>query len=151
LDFKNRQAYGQRKPPGAGAAGVEVEDAVFGLDVGGMGVAEDDRGQACGPGGEVQGVEFVQDIEEEAADFHYPVLGQISGPGATIGVAPDRVHWGDLGQVGQDLGVADVAGVDDELDASQGGDGLGAQQAVGVGDNADEMFRHGSRGGEGAE
>ena len=49
----------------------------------------------------------------------------------------------------QNLRVADVPGVDDEFDAIQGLEGLGAQQAVGVGDDADQMFSHSSRGREG--
>ena len=39
-------------------------------------------------------------------------------------------------------------GVDDELYALQGLDGLGPQQVVGVGDNADKMFSHKSREGQ---
>ena len=38
----------------------------------------------------------------------------------------------------QDFGRADVAGVDDAVDAAQGGDRLGPQQAVRVGDDAEE-------------
>ena len=105
--------------------------------------------EAGGGGVQVQGEEFVEDVEVDAAHLHHPGVGQVRGPVGPVGVAPDRVHRGDAFQGAQNLGVADVAGVDDELHALQGLDGLGAQEAVGVGDDADEMFRHKSRAGQG--
>jgi hypothetical protein len=74
LDLENRQADGQGKAPGAGTAGVEIEDVVLVLHVGGMGVAEDDRGQARGRGVQVQGVEIVQDVEEQFSFLSRPAV-----------------------------------------------------------------------------
>ena len=75
LHFKNRQGHRQGEPPGAGAAGVEIEDAVLALLVGPVGVAEDDRGQARSPGVQVQGKEFMEDVKLEAPHLYHP------GPG----------------------------------------------------------------------
>ena len=111
-------------------------------------MAEDDRGKACGGGVQVQGEEFVEDVDEAAAYLDYPGVGQVGGPITPVGVAPDCVHRRDLVQGRDYLRVADVSGVDDELDAGQGFNGFGAQQTVGVGNDADQMFRHGSRGGQ---
>ncbi len=139
--FNDRQTHRQRKPPRPGAAGVEIEDAVFAFHKGGVGMAEDDRGEACRGGVQVQGEEFVEDVDKDAVDLDDPGMGQIRGPGAPVGVAPDGVHRRDLRQGLQYLGITDVPGVNDQLDTGQGGGGLGAQQAVGVGDDADQVFR----------
>ena len=48
-------------------------------------------------------------------------------------------------RVGEDVGVADVAGVEDVVDAGEGGEEFGAEEAVGVGEDADEdgwVVRH---------
>ena len=111
-------------------------------------MAVDDRGQAGGGGVQVQGEEFVEDVEVDAPHFHHPGLGEARGPVAPVGVAPDRVHRGEALKLAQKARVADVPGVDDEFHALQGLDGFGPQQAVGIGDDADEMFSHKSRGGQ---
>ena len=82
-----------------------------------MGMAEDDRGKACGRGVQVQGEEFVEDVDEDAAHFDYPGVGEISGPVGPVGVAAHRMHRGDLLKRFQYLWIADISGVDDELDA----------------------------------
>ena len=114
-----------------------------------MGVAEDDGADAGGGGVQVQAEEFVEDVNEAAAYLHHPGVGQVRGPVAPVGVAPDRVHRGDPFQGAQNLGVADVPGVDDKFHALQGLDRLGAQQAVGVGNDADEVLSHGNPAGQG--
>ena len=60
MQLNPRQSHRQGKPPRAGAAGVEEEDAVFVFQVGTVGVAEDDRGRCRrrrgpGPGRRVRG------------------------------------------------------------------------------------------------
>ena len=77
------------------------------------------------------------------------VWGRSAAQVAPVGVAPDRVHRGDPLQGAQNLRVADVPGVDDEFHALQGLDRLGAQQAVGVGDDADAVLSHENPAGQG--
>ena len=85
----------------------------------------------------------------DAAHLHHEGVGQVRGPVAPVGVAPDRVHRGDPFQGAQNLRVADVPGVDDEFHALKGLDRLGTQQAVGVGDDADEVLSHENPAGQG--
>ena len=60
-----------------------------------MGVAEDDRREPGGGGVQVEAEEFVQDVEVDAPHLHHEGVGQVGGPVAPVGVAPDRVHRGD--------------------------------------------------------
>ena len=70
-----------------------------------------------------------------------------------VDVAADGGDGGDAGEFGEDRGVAYVAGVEDVVDAGEGGKEFWAKKAVGVGDDADEHARglgHDARGlGEG--
>ncbi len=106
---------------------------------------------AAKPGGggvQVQAEEFVEDIEVDAPHLHHPGEGQVGGPVAPVDVAPDRVHRGEALKLAHNPRVADVPGVDDEFHALKGGQRLGPQQPVGVGDHPDAMFRHGRRVGQ---
>ena len=57
------------------------------------------------------------------------------------GLAADRGDGRDLRQARDDVRASDVAGVDDVLDTGERLQRLGAQQAVGVGDDADQHGR----------
>jgi len=58
---------GQGKTPGAGAAGVEVEDTVLLRGRGFVGVAEEDYVDLCGGGVQVEVFQGVEHVEEAAA------------------------------------------------------------------------------------
>ena len=58
---------GEGESPWAGAAGVEVEDAVAPVDGRFVGVAADDGSDAGGGGVEVKVVDGVDEVEEAAA------------------------------------------------------------------------------------
>jgi len=55
-----------------------------------------------------------------------------------VDVAADRGDGGNAGEFGENGGVAYVAGVEDVIDAGEGGKEFGAEEAVGVGEDADE-------------
>ena len=55
-----------------------------------------------------------------------------------VDVAADGGGGGDAGELGEDGGIAYVAGVEDVRDTGEGGEELRAEEAVGVGDDADE-------------
>ena len=93
---------GQGETPGSGAARVEVEDPVFVVDGGFMGVAVDDGVKACCRGVEVQFVEDVQHVEVEALPAHHGVLRQGGGEWAPVHVAPDGVNRRNLAQAFHD-------------------------------------------------
>src|SRR5581483_6768516 len=59
------------------------------------------------------------------------------GPGTLVVVAAHRGDRRDPAELAQDVGVADVAGVYDGIAAAQEVERFGAQQAVGVGNEAD--------------
>src|SRR5262249_13166492 len=63
-------------------------------------------------------------------------------PGAAIVVPAHRAHRRDRPEPGQDVGRADVAGVDDTIDAAKRGERLGPHEAVGVRDDADVPALH---------
>ena len=114
-----------------------------------MGVPEDDRIDAGGGGVQVEAEAFMEDVDQDASHLHHEGGGQVRGPSGPVGVAPDRLHRGDLFQGAENLRVTDVPGVDDEFHALQGLDRLGAQQAVGVGDDADAGLSHENPAGQG--
>jgi len=142
LDVKQNQIHRQGKAPGAGAAGVEVKDPIFALHMRTVGVAEDHRGQARRRGVQVQAEEFVEDVELDLPHLHHLGLGEGPAEVAPVGIAPHRVDRGQGPQRLQNLGAANVPGVDDQFHPPQGLQRLGPQQPMGVGNYADAMLRH---------
>lgn len=61
-------------------------------------------------------------------------VGDVFGPwAAEIIVAAHGVDGSNVGQLGEDVRVADVAGVDDEVTALERADGFGAEEILSVG------------------
>lgn len=61
-------------------------------------------------------------------------VGEVFGPwAAEIIVAAHSVDGRNFGQLGEDVRVADVAGVDDQVTALERADGFGAEEIVSVG------------------
>ena len=87
----------------------------------------------------------MQDVEVHPAHLHHPGPRKFAGPVVLIDIAPHRQDRGDFFQGRQDLRAADIPGMDDEFHALQGRDRLGPQQAVGIGNDADEVFSHASQ------
>ena len=62
-------------------------------------------------------------------------VGEVFGPwAAEIIVAAHGVDVGNFGQLGEDVRIADFAGVDDQVTALERADGFGAEEIVSVGD-----------------
>ena len=59
------------------------------------------------------------------------------GPRTAVDITADRRDRGDASQRVDDGGIADVARVQNTIDAVEGCQRLGAQQSVGIGDDAD--------------
>ncbi|MNL07507.1 hypothetical protein D3C87_1281850 [compost metagenome] len=73
-----------------------------------------------------------------AVEVQAQTVGQLARPGRVqVIVATHPVHRCNGRQLVEDVCAADVAGVNDAIAAQQGGDGFGAKQAVGVGDDTD--------------
>ena len=83
-------------------------------------------------------VEGVDEVEEVAAELDSFGGGELGAGAVGVDVAADGGDGGDLAEGVEDVGVADVAGVEDVVDAAERGEGFGAEEAVGVGEDADE-------------
>ena len=104
-------------------------------------MAENDDVEVGGFGVQVERVPVVEDIEVYRSDLDYFGLGQVGCPGGCVHISANGMDGGDFGELIQDIWIADVAGMDDDLDALEGFEGFGAEEAVGVGEDADEMGR----------
>jgi len=126
------EGYGEFEAARACAAWVEIDDSVAGFDLRLVGVTADDHGNAGGFGVYVEVVDRVDEVEEVAREFYDFGFGQ-SGTGAEeIYVAPDCGDGSDGAQGGKDFGIADVAGVKDVIDTSEGSYGFWPEEAVGI-------------------
>lgn len=77
------------------------------------------------------------DVNPNAFQFHVQGFWQLErGP---IGVAEHGVDGSDVLECGKDLRSSDVTGVQDEINASQGPEGFGPNEAVSV---RDEAYHH---------
>jgi predicted Rdx family selenoprotein len=135
------------KAPWAAGARVEVEHAFFRDEIRDVGVAVEDGGKFGCRGIEVQGFEVVQHIDVEAGvgrvfdedDFGF---GQLAAEAFSVDVATNRCDGSDLSEFVEDGWFADVAEMKNAVDALESGSNFRAEEAVGVGDDAEE---HGVR------
>ena len=100
-------------------------------------VAEDHNAD---PGGNRIKVEIgasMDDVQKIAGKFD-GLSGRKVGAGRrAIDIAANGGEWSELLQFGEDLGVADVARMNEMVDTAQSGERLGPEQAVCVGKDAD--------------
>ncbi len=100
-------------------------------------MAVDDHGDAGGLGVEVEVFAGMEHVDEAAGEFD-GLGGREEGGGAVgVDVAADGGDAGDAGEGGEDGGVAYVADVKYVRDVGEGGEEFGAEEAVGVGEDAD--------------
>jgi uncharacterized protein len=114
------------------------------MDEGLVRVAVDDHvgvvaGEQLGGG---RTADFVAVADVDLNSLHIEIDRRIeAGLGGIVDISPHRVHRRDASQAAEHGGSANVAGVQDQLDALECGDGLGAQQAVGIRDQANPHAR----------
>jgi hypothetical protein len=101
-------------------------------------VARDHDVEAGGARVEVDRLADVAHVQPEAADLELGRLGKLAQWWGGVDVAAHRADRRDAFQLGQDLGPADVARMDDQLDLPQGGQRLGAHEPVRVRDQPDD-------------
>ena len=141
LEDSDRNGIVESPRPGAG--GIEVADAVDQLVVRQVAVAEDDHvrritpqlGADLGPGA-MRPIEDVREEELHAVQHHASGLSRIAAA-KSVDVPGDRGHRRQLTQRRQHVLSADVSAVEDVVDAAQSRDGLRAEKAVRVRDDAD--------------
>ncbi len=79
----------------------------------------------------------MQYVDGNAANLDDFGLRQFARPGILVNVAADGVHRRDGCEFLQNLGRADISGVDDSLRALQSGERFRTKQSVRVGDDTD--------------
>lgn len=87
---------------------------------------------------EIQLRQIVQHVDGNARHFEDFGQRQLQCPRALVDVAADGGDWGNSRKSFDDLWRAHVAGMDDAIRSAQSFDCFWAQQAVGIGDDADE-------------
>jgi hypothetical protein len=149
LNAQQGAGDGEVEAAGARRAWVEVEDSLVVLHGGIVGVAVEDNRDAGGLRVEVEVFAGVDHVDQTAGQLDGLGGGEEGAGTVGVDVAADGGDGGDTGEVDEDGGIADVAGVKDVIDTGQGGKDFGAEEAVGVGEYADECgggFRHIARG-----
>lgn len=138
---------GQAKTWGPRGAGVEIKDTVDDPAEGTMAMAEDDhvRRRRLEPAEEGrrrgEGIDDVFDenaLAPEFSDF------RVAPAGMEIVVAGDDGHWGDLFELNDQVGVSDIPGMEDVLNALEQIGDTRVEMIVGVGDEPE--FHGRSRG-----
>src|SRR5438552_1276365 len=106
-------AYGQCETPWPGAARIEIQHPVLRFHLRLVRVPDDDGMEAGGRRVDVELIQDVPDVEAMVADLHDLGFRQVSGPRTPVDVAAHGKHRRELPQRVEDVGTADVAGVDD--------------------------------------
>ncbi len=127
----------------AGGAWVEEEDVFDLLLEGDVAVAGDydlEVGVAVGfeeaAGGALGDFDLVGEVDAAALEGEGEFFGVVGFGGLAVVVASDGGDGCDGGELGDDVVFADVAGVEDVVDALEEGRDAWVEVAVGVGDDA---------------
>ena len=138
--FDQGQGYGEVEATGTGAAWVEVDDSIAGIDRGLVGVAADDHGDAGDFGVYIEIVDGMDEVENVALQLDCFGFGELGACALRVYVAADAGYGGNVAECVEDRWVADVSCVEDVVDTSEGREGFGAEEAVGVGDDAEKQW-----------
>ncbi len=120
------------------AAGITVKHSVARLLFGNVTVATNNDGESGGFGFEVQLRQIVQHIDGNATQFKHFGFRQLVRPRSFVDVAAHGYKRGDGGEFFKDLGRAYIPGMNDVFGSALGFEGLRTQQAVRIGDDADQ-------------
>jgi hypothetical protein len=136
-DIEGRERDRQLEAPRTGASGIKAEHAVNGIDLRDVGVSRYDHINTDRYRIDAKRVKIMQDEDRPLGEPDAFGLGIITGPIARVHVASDRGHRRDAAERRDDLGSADIATMNDMIDALKKALGLGPQQAMRVGYDAD--------------
>jgi hypothetical protein len=93
------------------------------------------------PAQQVDLVYVMQDVNADTLQLQRQIQRDLGRPGAFVVVSPDCVHWRQLAQLFENLGSADISGVDDVPDSRKRMDCFRAEQSVRVGDETERFQR----------
>lgn len=128
----------QLEPPRPRAARIEIKNAISHLLPRDVAVPRDHGREAGSFRLQIQLPNIVQHINRDAADLENVSFGQCAGPGSFVDVAADCRELRNCPQLIENLGLANIPGVDDVVRAVQGLHRLGTKQAVRVGNDAND-------------
>jgi hypothetical protein len=128
-NFERRKRDRQPEAPPSRAAGIQVENAADRVDLRYVGMPGNDHIDA-GAGIDLQRLQVVQNVDRLSRQAHEFGAGVFPGPVAAVDVSTDGGDGRDPAKRVDDLGMPDVAGVNDVIDARQASFRLGPQQAV---------------------
>jgi len=132
---------GELEAAWAAGAGVEVENAFVMADLWFVGMAIEDCRKSCGCGVEIELMHVVEQVEGNfrigAGQRDYFGFGELGAGAVGVDVAADGGDWGDGCELAEDFRVAYVAEMQDVVGACQERKDFGAEEAVGVGEDAD--------------
>jgi len=117
-------------------AWIEVEHVFFVVNRWPMRVAVEDSGKLCGDGIEMQRAEIVQQVDVVTLKQEYIGFGQATARALGVDVAADCMDGSDFFQCLEDGRSADVAQMQDVIDAGECGKHFRAQKSVGVADDS---------------
>ncbi len=137
LQVQQGHCDGQGKPPRTRAARVEVEHLILPFDLRFVAVAIDDGTDAGGLGTDVEVLERVHHVQEVALQLNHLGCGEGGAGAAGIDISADGSQGSEGSELFQDAWIADVAGVEQVIGAAKRVHRLGAEEAVGVGEDAD--------------
>lgn len=142
VELEARDGDRQAEALWTGAAGVDVKDAIMPVGFGSVSVAADDDVEAGGFRVEVELFKIVQDVDRDILEFDDCRERKGRGPGLGVHVAANGGDRCDGFELVEDGPAADVACVNDGLRAFERGESFGAEEAVGIGDDAEEKRFH---------
>ena len=116
--------------PGAGPSGIEIEHAGALLARWRVRVSEYDGGKARSGGIDGELGQVVKHIQAELGKLHDLSFWKGGGPGLRVDIAPHGNHRGDGAQPIDDIGLANIACMDDQVRAAKRGEGLGPREAM---------------------
>ncbi len=139
-NFQSSHADGQTEPPRSGAAGVEIQDAIFPFLLGPVRVAADHGGESCGLRIEIKRLQVMKQVDVQPAKHGNLGFRKAARPGLPVDVATDGSDRRDLLECRDDLRCSDVAGVEDVVGSAQQSQSFWPQEPMCVGDDANYQF-----------
>ncbi len=137
VDVDAGEGSGELEAAGAGGAWIKEEDSVAMGNAGLVGMTADHSIDSGGFGLDGQVVDGVDEEEELTAEVDGFGHREFGAGSMCVDVAADGGDGGDLAEAVEDLGIANVAGVEEMVTAGKGGEDFGTEQTVSVGENAD--------------
>jgi hypothetical protein len=142
VELEARDSDRQAEALWTGAAGVDVEDAIMPVGFGLVSVAADDDVEAGGFRVEVELFKIVQDVDRDILEFDDCRERKARGPELGVHVAANGEDGCEGFELVENGRAADVACVNDGLGAFERGENFGAEETVGIGDDAEEERFH---------